>query len=56
MNDFGKLGDSTLDINLTTGNINYNDGSDNVNIKIICLKDKTLQQFMPGVTVQKYCS
>lgn len=43
-----KLGDSTLGINLTTGNINYDDGSDNVNIKITCLKDKTLQQFMPG--------
>jgi type VI secretion system protein ImpH len=43
-----KLGDSVIGIDLTTGNENYDEGTDEIHIHISCSNNKKLQQFMPG--------
>lgn len=48
-----KLGDSTLGADLTTGNLKYDEGTDEIIITIACSKNKMLQQFMPGGNNEK---
>lgn len=48
-----SLGNSKLGIDLTTGNMKYNEGTDEIHIYINCSKNKMLQQFMPGGNKQK---
>jgi hypothetical protein len=42
------LGAGLLGIDLTTGNMNYDEGDNEIRISINCSKNKILQQFMPG--------
>ena len=43
-----KLGDSTLGTDLTTGNLKYDEGTDEIVITIACSKNRMLQQFIHG--------
>jgi len=43
-----NLGNTILGINFTTGNLNYNEGIDEILIKFNCSKNKILQLFMPN--------
>ncbi|MGN6352247.1 MAG: hypothetical protein ACTHLB_02605 [Parafilimonas sp.] len=47
------LGDSALGIDLTTGNMHFDTGEDEIHIIIHCKKNKVLQQFMPGGNNEK---
>ena len=48
-----QLGDSALGKDLTTGNKNYDDGTDEIIVTVSCSKNKMLQQFMPGGNNEK---
>jgi type VI secretion system protein ImpH len=48
-----KLGDSSLGTDLTTGNMKYDEGTDEILIKIACSKNRMLQHFMPGGNSEK---
>jgi hypothetical protein len=47
------LGDGTLGTDLTTGNLHYNEGTDEIHLNIVCAKNKMLQHFMPGGNDEK---
>jgi hypothetical protein len=48
-----KLGENTLGVDLTTGNLNYDEGTDEILINIDCSKIETLEEFMPGSNNEK---
>jgi len=48
-----KLGYSTLGGDLTTGNLKYDEGSDEIIITVTCSKNKMQQQFMSGSNNEK---
>lgn len=48
-----RMGDSTLGVDLTTGNALYNEGVDEISVSIGPMKNEDLQQFMPGAVNDK---